>query len=101
MEQKKKQTNIKALHIHITAQYGHMAVVRHLVEHGADKEAKDETDWTPLHLAAHNGHLETVKFLVEIGANKDAITNFGLLVETGANKEAITIEGKESDYTTV
>jgi cytohesin len=65
-----------------------------LVEHGAEKEAKDEDDWTPLHLAANNGHLETVKFLVEIGANKDARTNFGLLVESGANKEDMTIKGK-------
>ncbi len=59
-----------------------------------DKEAKDNTDWTPLHLAAHDGHLETIKFLVESGANKDARSTFGLLVESGASKEAFTIRGR-------
>jgi ankyrin repeat protein len=40
-----------------------LKIVKFLVESGADKEAKDNTGWTPLLFAAVLGHLEIVKFL--------------------------------------
>ena len=31
---------------------------------GADKDAREEDQWTPLHWAAHNGHKECVQSLL-------------------------------------
>jgi ankyrin repeat protein len=35
---------------------GHVQLVKELLEHGADIEAKGLFDWTPLHNAAMNGY---------------------------------------------
>jgi ankyrin repeat protein len=49
-----------------------LEIVKFLAETGANKEAKANTNWTPLHFAVRWGHLEIVKFLVESGADKEA-----------------------------
>ncbi|ORE04073.1 ankyrin, partial [Rhizopus microsporus var. microsporus] len=41
---------------------------RHMLEQGADVNAKDNHDWTPLHLACLHGHLDIVKLLIQQGA---------------------------------
>ena len=46
-----------------------MKDVKKLLELGADIDAKDNRQETPLHLAARNGHFEVVKMLLENGAN--------------------------------
>jgi ankyrin repeat protein len=48
---------------------GHEAVVKLLVEKGADLESKDRFGRIPLSLAAMNGHEAVVKLLVEKGAD--------------------------------
>ena len=61
----------------LAAENGHEAVVKLLVEKGADLESKDRDGQTPLSLAAMNGHEAVVKLLVEKGADlesKDGIT---------------------------
>ena len=58
--------------IHAAAIYGHLEVVRLLVEAGADKESEMDDGPNALQLAAQNGHLEVVQFLLEAGASKDA-----------------------------
>ena len=50
---------------------GHLDVVRHLVEVGADKDLALNNGATPLFIAAENGHLDVVRHLVEVGADKD------------------------------
>ena len=55
----------------IAAQNGHLDVVRHLVEVGADKDKARDDGATPLYIAAENGHLDVVRHLVEVGADKD------------------------------
>ncbi len=40
---------------------GHTAVATDLISAGADKEARDEDQNTPLHLAAQEGKLEASK----------------------------------------
>merc|ERR1719481_512501 len=48
-----------------------------LVEFGADCNACDSEQWTPLHAAATCGHLHLVKFLIEQGANLLAVNGDG------------------------
>jgi len=47
-------------------------VVQYLCERGADQEARDDGDMTPLHYAAYYGHLPMVQYLCEQGADKEA-----------------------------
>lgn len=44
-----------------------------LIEFGANVNAKDSEQWTPLHAAATCGHLHLVKYLIEKGANLLAV----------------------------
>jgi ankyrin repeat protein len=48
------------------------AIVRLLIEHGADVAAHDETRSMPLHLAAYYGSTETMQLLIEHGADVTA-----------------------------
>mmetsp|Transcript_10835 Transcript_10835/g.16142 ORF Transcript_10835/g.16142 Transcript_10835/m.16142 type:complete len:325 (-) Transcript_10835:105-1079(-) len=58
---------------HEAARIGNVDMVTDLVENGADVDAKDEKDRTPLHFASRNGHLAVVKFFViEAKANAEA-----------------------------
>ncbi|KAL8300792.1 hypothetical protein RB593_010240 [Gaeumannomyces tritici] len=89
------------------AENGHEAVVRLLLDRGADKDAKVGDGRTPLHWAAAGGHEAVARLLVEAGADKEAKDGCGggrtplhlaaaggheavarLLVEAGADKEA-------------
>ena len=50
-------------------QYGHLEVVRLLVDAGADKDKVNKFGSTPLYVASDYGHLEIVRLLVEKGAD--------------------------------
>ena len=52
---------------------GHEAVVKLLLEQGAEVESKDEDGRTPLWRAARNGHEAVVKLLLEKGADNSQI----------------------------
>ena len=55
-----------------SAKYGHLHIVRRLVEEGADLHAaRDHPGFTPVHVAAEYGHLEVVRYLLEAGADVD------------------------------
>ena len=56
---------------------GHLDVVRHLVEVGADKDQAQNQGATPLFIAAENGHLDVVRHLVDVGADKDKARDDG------------------------
>ena len=51
---------------------GREAMVRLLLEAGADKEAKDDDGLTPLGWAAWIGHEAVVRLLLERGADTEA-----------------------------
>ncbi|MCJ1344209.1 hypothetical protein MMC31_002412 [Peltigera leucophlebia] len=51
------------------AENGHEAVVKLLLEKGADGESKDSYNQTPLFWAANNGHESVVKLLLEEGVD--------------------------------
>ncbi len=59
----------------LAAQYGHLAVVRLLLDAGEDTNRFNpvggHSHSTPLHQAAGNGHIEVVKLLVQRGARLD------------------------------
>ena len=56
---------------------GHSAVVRFLVEQGADIEKADPDGWTPLHVSSVYGFVEVVRYLLEQGADRDKKGNSG------------------------
>ena len=94
--------------LHSAAFYGHIDVVRQLLEQGENIEARrSDNGSTPFHIAARRGHTEVVGLLLEMGANIEAMTTphgqtpldsaalkghtdvVGLLLERGANIEAM------------
>ena len=87
------------------AQNGDTAIVRFLVEHGADIKAQETAlSRSAIHFAAENGNLDTVKFLSEHGADlqdKDAYGATALHYAAKSNKLDVVkyLVGKKMDYT--
>ena len=62
---------------------GHFEIVKYLIEHGADpnaKESDDNSGRTALILASENGHFEIVKCLIEHGAHPNANDDEALIL---------------------
>jgi ankyrin repeat protein len=55
--------------LYAAALNGNEAVVKLLLDRGADKEARQHEQWTPLHLAACTGNEAVVKLLLTKGSN--------------------------------
>jgi ankyrin repeat protein len=72
--------------LHKASYFGNVQLVKELVEHGVDMEAKDIVGMTPLHLACSQGHLAVVNDLV--GSNGATTTILGKRKSRGANIEA-------------
>ena len=56
----------------VAAAYGHLAVVRRLIEQNAEVDARTSTNSTPLRAATFHGYLDIVRCLVENGAEVNA-----------------------------
>jgi len=52
---------------------GEATIVKQLLEKGANIEAVDGNEWTPLHVASENGHEAVVQLLLKKGANIEAV----------------------------
>ncbi|KAF4634194.1 hypothetical protein G7Y89_g3907 [Cudoniella acicularis] len=58
--------------LHLATDCGHEAVVRVLLDNGADPKAKSSEGRTPLHSAARTGHMAVVRLLLEKGVDVKA-----------------------------
>jgi ankyrin repeat protein len=50
--------------------YGHLNVVKLLIEEGADVNARDDAGLTALMIALGRGHTDVAQFLIEAGAEE-------------------------------
>ncbi|KAK5670768.1 hypothetical protein QVD99_002539 [Batrachochytrium dendrobatidis] len=57
--------------------FGHVEVIRMLLDAGAGIDCCDKNGWTPLMWACANGYQAAAKVLIEAGANKQAKSNRG------------------------
>ena len=65
------------LHTAVSCEDPDARIVRLLLEHGADPNARDRNGRTPLHYAAIYGHYEIVKLLTDFGADPCARDSSG------------------------
>jgi ankyrin repeat protein len=65
-------TPTRAESFHEAAKAGNLEMVKQLVASGADVNARDTNEETPLHKAIWNGHFEVAKYLVDKGADVNA-----------------------------
>ena len=66
------EDNLGMTPLHWAAYTGHGDVLKVLLEHGADPDAKDRDELTPLHCAARKGFIDIAKLLIEHKANVNA-----------------------------
>ncbi|ODV90229.1 hypothetical protein CANCADRAFT_23995 [Tortispora caseinolytica NRRL Y-17796] len=57
--------------------FGHLEVVKELLQAGADPDIQDKFEWTPLMWAANNHHIEIASQLLDSGASLDLKTAAG------------------------
>jgi ankyrin repeat protein len=63
--------------LHYAARGGHVEVISHLLDRGAQVNAAGWLHKTPLHLAVERGHSPTVEFLLSRGASPTLRTQWG------------------------
>jgi len=94
---------------------GRLEEIRSLLDRGANINAVDTANWTPLHLASINGHHQCVELLLDRGANINAVDKYNytplhyasvnghhqcieLLIDRGADKSIKNVreDGRDS-----
>ncbi|KAH6583759.1 hypothetical protein BASA60_001280 [Batrachochytrium salamandrivorans] len=60
--------------LHWAASGKHLDIVEYLIEKGADVNAKDEADWTPLTIAVNVNAEQIVRNLIAAGADVNTAT---------------------------
>ena len=71
--------------LHMAARAGHLGVVELLIKSGADKEARNCDQQTPLDFAAENGYQEIVKHLLDNDVPVDPTDKFEKVTILGWN----------------
>ena len=63
--------------MHLAARDGHVEIARFLLQNGAEVNARDRWDRTPLHSTSISGHVDILHLHVENGADLEAQDNGG------------------------
>lgn len=63
--------------VHAAAANGNLAVLKALLEHGADANARQAGDFTPLHTAADDGNVAMARLLLDYGADLTVASDNG------------------------
>ncbi len=78
--------------LHSAAAGSHAAIVKLLLDHGADPNARQQNDFAPLHSAAQNGDVDSIRYLLISGADSEAKSSDGKtpleLAESNGKKQA-------------
>jgi ankyrin repeat protein len=87
---------LKVAPIHAAVSNGDASIVRILLEHKADVNARQQNGFTPLHAAASVGRMDLIDLLLSHGAKTDALTDDGksaadLAEQRGHNDAAATL----------
>nr|CAD7426767.1 unnamed protein product [Timema monikensis] len=78
--------NIGSSLLHLAADYGHLNIVKCLVDKGADINQPNREGFKPLHVATRSGHLEVVQFLVGLKQNfKESLDEHKILLIASEN----------------
>ena len=64
--------------LHLAAENNHVALVRVLLDYGADLHVRSDGGWTALHNAAERGHVEVASQLLKWKADVNAGTSSGM-----------------------
>jgi ankyrin repeat protein len=90
---------MKVMPLHSAASARNLDAARHLLEHGAPVNARQEMGWVPIHAAAQNGDRAMVELLLQHGAdaklaNDERKTAVMVAREKGHGAVADFLEGK-------
>jgi len=92
----KSNNNLKAAPIQSATAGRHPAIVKILLDYGADPNIREQGGHTPLHAAAQNGDEEMIRMLLYRGAdltltNNDGKTALDLAMNAGHEKSALLL----------
>lgn len=92
--------------LHVAVGFGRLDVAEMLIARGADLNAVNRQDETPLILATQAGDIKIVKLLINSGADLSLVDNFGEaavhhLAESGDEDIALLLIGAGADINTV
>jgi ankyrin repeat protein len=89
------RNNMKVMPLHSAVATGAVEVVRLLIAHGADVNARQQDEFTPLHGAAENGNIEIVQMLLAANASVNSRKEGGItplgIAEEKQREEVITL----------
>ncbi|CAL1262595.1 unnamed protein product [Larinioides sclopetarius] len=63
--------------LHIAADSGHLNVIKHLIEKGADINSENDAGTKPIHFAAREGYKDIVQFLLDLDPTSKHLTAVG------------------------
>uniref|UniRef100_G1RQD4 Ankyrin-1 n=1 Tax=Nomascus leucogenys TaxID=61853 RepID=G1RQD4_NOMLE len=63
--------------LHVASHYGNIKLVKFLLQHRADVNAKTKLGYSPLHQAAQQGHTDIVTLLLKNGASPNEVSSDG------------------------